>query len=64
MVPRATAATVLAAANARVEKEDRMRAELMKGGKTLDLLGLREKAEAKGLRYVEGPVNWTAGLDQ
>lgn len=64
VVPRASAAKVLASAQARVEKEDRMRAELMKGGKTLDLLGLREKAAAKGLRYVEGPVNWTAGLDE
>jgi 4-hydroxy-4-methyl-2-oxoglutarate aldolase len=52
----------LASAQARIEKEDRMRAELIEGAKTLDLLGLREKAAAKGLRYVEGPVNWTAGL--
>ncbi|MCD1627269.1 MAG: 4-carboxy-4-hydroxy-2-oxoadipate aldolase/oxaloacetate decarboxylase [Paracoccaceae bacterium] len=64
VVPRASAVQVLAAAQARVEKEDKMRADLLNGGKTLDLLGLREKAAAKGLKYVEGPVNWSAGLDQ
>jgi 4-hydroxy-4-methyl-2-oxoglutarate aldolase len=64
VVPRTSAVKVLASAQARVEKEDRMRAELAKGGKTLDLLGLREKAAEKGLRYVDGPVDWTGGLGE
>jgi 4-hydroxy-4-methyl-2-oxoglutarate aldolase len=64
VVARAAAGTVLEAARARILKEDRMRDELAKGIKTLDLLGLREKAAEKGLRYVEGPVNWAGELDK
>lgn len=64
VVPRTSAAKVLASAQARLEKEDRMRAELAKGAKTLDLLGLREKAVEKGLRYVDGPVDFSAGLGE
>jgi 4-hydroxy-4-methyl-2-oxoglutarate aldolase len=58
VVPRVKAPDVLAAARARIEKEDAMRAQLAKGGRTLDLLNLRDKLDAKGLRYVDGPVEW------
>jgi len=58
VIPRLTAAQVLASAEARVAKEDAMRAKLREGGHTLDLLGLREKLAQKGLRYVDGPVTW------
>lgn len=61
VVPRVEAAAVLAASRARIEKEDRMRAEILKGAKTLDLLGLRDKAESKGLTYLEGPITWDHG---
>ncbi|ETX28982.1 4-carboxy-4-hydroxy-2-oxoadipate aldolase/oxaloacetate decarboxylase [Roseivivax isoporae] len=58
VVPRSRAADTLAASRARVEKEDAMRAELARGGRTLDFLNLRDKLAAKGLRYVDGPVDW------
>jgi 4-hydroxy-4-methyl-2-oxoglutarate aldolase len=60
VVPREKAPDVLAAAGARIEKEDSMRAELTKGARTLDLLNLRKKLTEKGLRYVDGPVDWDA----
>ncbi|SEN72294.1 4-carboxy-4-hydroxy-2-oxoadipate aldolase [Loktanella fryxellensis] len=59
VVPRAKAQDVLAAAQARVEKEDAMRAALRAGGHTLDMMGLRDKAEQRGLHYIDGPVDWS-----
>jgi 4-hydroxy-4-methyl-2-oxoglutarate aldolase len=61
VVPRRKAGDVLDAARARIEKEDAMRAALAEGGRTLDLLNLRQKLADKGLRYVDGPVDWDAG---
>ncbi|MGY6634379.1 MAG: 4-carboxy-4-hydroxy-2-oxoadipate aldolase/oxaloacetate decarboxylase [Alkalilacustris sp.] len=58
VVPRATAADVLAAARARETKEDAMRARIAAGEGTLDILGLRARMAERGLRDVEGPVDW------
>ena len=57
-VPRATAADVLAAARAREAKEEAMRARLAAGEGTLDILGLRARMAERGLREIEGPVDW------
>ncbi|GGK20466.1 4-carboxy-4-hydroxy-2-oxoadipate aldolase/oxaloacetate decarboxylase [Salinarimonas ramus] len=58
IVPRQRAEAVAASAQARIEKEDAMRARLRAGETTLDILGLREALAAKGLRYVDGPLPW------
>ena len=63
VVARRRAAAVLADVQARIAKEEAMRAELREGGHTLDLLGLREGLLQKGLRYVDGPVSWDAEGD-
>ena len=62
VVPRGRAAEVLAAAEARVAKEDAMRARLAAGEGTLDILGLRARLAERGLRDIEGPVDWDAPL--
>lgn len=62
VVARRTAAAVLAEAQARIAKEEAMRARLREGAHTLDLLGLREALLQKGFRYVDGPIGQeTAG---
>lgn len=60
VVPRTRAAQVLAAAEARVTKEDAMRARLAAGEGTLDILKLRDRLAERGLRDLEGPVDWDA----
>lgn len=52
VVRRADAATVLAAAQKRVEAEEGKRTRLAAGELGLDLYGMREKLAAKGLKYV------------
>jgi 4-hydroxy-4-methyl-2-oxoglutarate aldolase len=51
IVPRASAADVLEASRLRDEKEAASRARYAAGELTLDVLGLREELERKGLRY-------------
>lgn len=53
VVPREQAATVATAAKARTDKEQRTREVLASGTLGLDYYGMREKLEAKGLRYVD-----------
>lgn len=58
VVPRICAAQVLAEAQARIAKEEALRARLRAGDHTLDLLDLRGRLAEKGLRYVDGPMDW------
>lgn len=54
VVPRETAAEVLAAARLREEKEAAARARYAAGELSLDVNDVRERLARKGLRYVEG----------
>lgn len=53
VVPRAQAGEVAAAAAAREAKEAQSRARYQAGELSLDLSGMRERLERKGLRYVD-----------
>jgi 4-hydroxy-4-methyl-2-oxoglutarate aldolase len=53
VVPRASAASVLAKSIEREEKEAKTRARLKAGELGLDIYGMREKLKAKGLTYVD-----------
>ena len=53
VVPRARAADVLEACRAREEKEAASRARYRAGELSLDVQGMREQLERKGLRYVD-----------
>ena len=53
VVPRARAAEVAAAADARERKEEATRARLAKGELGLDVYGMREALAKAGLRYVD-----------
>ena len=52
VVPRARAASALAASRAREAKEAETRRRLMAGELGLDIYGMRDKLAAKGLKYV------------
>jgi 4-hydroxy-4-methyl-2-oxoglutarate aldolase len=51
VVPREHAALVVGKSKEREEKESRTRAKLLAGELGLDLYGMRERLEAKGLKY-------------
>ena len=53
VVPRSKAAEVLAACRARAEKEARSRERYRAGELSLDVQGMREELERRGLRYVD-----------
>lgn len=55
VVPRAAAAEVLDAANAREEREARARARYEQGELSLDVNDMRGRLAVEGLRYVDGP---------
>ena len=57
VVPRQRAEEVLAAAKARDEKELRSRERYRAGELSLDVQGMRERLERKGLRYVDQEPN-------
>ncbi|MGQ7792603.1 4-carboxy-4-hydroxy-2-oxoadipate aldolase/oxaloacetate decarboxylase [Faunimonas sp. B44] len=63
VVPRKRADEILAAAQARIDKEAAARERLAAGELGLDIYGMRERLREKGLRYVDGPVDWSAGAD-
>jgi 4-hydroxy-4-methyl-2-oxoglutarate aldolase len=52
IVPRARAAAVLEASRQREEKERASRERYQAGELSLDVQGMREELERKGLRYV------------
>ncbi|HLS86267.1 MAG TPA: 4-carboxy-4-hydroxy-2-oxoadipate aldolase/oxaloacetate decarboxylase [Burkholderiales bacterium] len=56
-VPRADAAKVLKAGEEREKKEAVNRERLQKGELSLDIYGMRKDLEAKGLKYVDGPLD-------
>jgi len=55
-VPRADVAKVIKAGEEREKKEAVNRERLKKGELSLDLYGMRKDLEAKGLKYVDGPL--------
>lgn len=59
IVPRRDAEVVIRHAQARHDKEILMRQEMSRGVLSLDLLSLRTKLEERGLRYVDGPIDWS-----
>ncbi len=59
VVARPRAAEVLAAAQARIAKEDAMRERIRAGEATLDLLDLRDRLAERGLSYADGPLDWS-----
>ncbi|MBP0482153.1 4-carboxy-4-hydroxy-2-oxoadipate aldolase/oxaloacetate decarboxylase [Sagittula salina] len=52
VIPRAEAETVMAAAQERLDAEEAKRQRLAAGELGLDIYGMRERLEAKGLKYV------------
>ena len=56
IVPRAQAADVARAADARIAKEEQSRAKLRAGELGLDFYGLRKKLAELGVEYVDGPL--------
>jgi len=56
VVPRASAADVAKASDARIAKEEQSRARLWKGELGLDFYGLRAKLAELGIQYVDGPL--------
>ena len=58
VVPRPAAAQVLKASGERIAKEDANRARLAAGELGLDIYGMRKALADKGLRYIDGPVDW------
>ena len=57
IVRRADAETVVKAGEEREKKEAASRARLEKGELGLDIYGMREALEDKGLKYVDGPLD-------
>jgi 4-hydroxy-4-methyl-2-oxoglutarate aldolase len=58
VVPRRRVQAVAEAARQRAAKESGTRERLAAGELGLDLYGMRESLAARGLRYVEGPLDW------
>jgi len=58
VVPRESAAKVIAAGHARLAREEARRKDLAAGKLGIDIDKARPLLEQKGLKYVEGPVAW------
>lgn len=58
VVPRETAKSVIDAGMARLGREERRRKRLAAGELGIDIDNARPELEKKGLRYVEGPLQW------
>ena len=63
VVPRERAAAVAAAGDARVEREETNRARLAAGELGLDIYDMRGTLAARGLAYVDGPMDWPDPLE-
>jgi 4-hydroxy-4-methyl-2-oxoglutarate aldolase len=57
IVPRAHAEAVAKAGEDREKKEAASRARLEQGELGLDIYGMRQALEDKGLKYVDGPLD-------
>lgn len=58
VVPRETAAKVADAGKARLAREEARRKRLAAGELGIEIDGTRPELEKKGLKYVDGPVQW------
>jgi 4-hydroxy-4-methyl-2-oxoglutarate aldolase len=58
VVPRENAAKAIAAGHARLAREEARRKDLAAGKLGIDIDKARPLLEQKGLKYVEGPVDW------
>jgi 4-hydroxy-4-methyl-2-oxoglutarate aldolase len=58
IVPRENAAKVVEAGKARIAREEIRRKRLAAGELGIDIDKARPLLEQKGLRYVDGPINW------
>jgi 4-hydroxy-4-methyl-2-oxoglutarate aldolase len=58
IVPRLEAASVARAGEEREKKEAASRVRLQKGELGLDLYGMRKQLEEKGLKYIDGPLDY------
>ena len=63
VVPRERAAAVAAAGDARVGREETNRARLAAGELGLDIYDMRGTLAARGLAYVDGPMDWPDPLE-
>ena len=63
VVPVKEADAVLAAGRAKRDKEERTRARLKAGEISLDIYAMRDRLAEKGLRYVDGPIDWSVPGD-
>ncbi|MGE0735616.1 MAG: 4-carboxy-4-hydroxy-2-oxoadipate aldolase/oxaloacetate decarboxylase [Alphaproteobacteria bacterium] len=63
VVPRETAAKIVAAGQARLAREEVRRKRLAAGELGLDIDQVRPELEKKGLRYIDGPVAWRRPLE-
>ncbi len=61
VVPRRQAVAVMQAGLEREQKEAGSRKRLSAGELGLDIYGMRTQLAAKGLKYVDGPIDWPAG---
>jgi len=60
VVPRGQADAVMAAGLERERRETATRERLAAGELGLDLYGMRPALEAKGLRWIDGPIDWSS----
>ncbi len=58
VVPRDTADDVVVAGNKRIDNETQKRSRLSSGELGLDIYDMRPKLEQKGLKYIDGPIDW------
>jgi 4-hydroxy-4-methyl-2-oxoglutarate aldolase len=60
VVPRQKAVSVASAGKKRIEREALLRKRLEAGELRLDIKNMRPELEENGLKYIDGPVDWTS----